>query len=138
MPLQASLEPFRGRIILVVQGFADGFQSLRPVTGQSQFDEVRMLRPFVRFSGPQGDIVQGQVFMDGITVHHRAQAAVSHGQGFLKEGRRTVVMQGQFALRAGRTGGRQHQERKETFHHHSTGLFSIGQPVRVETTGMRE
>ena len=74
--------------------------------------------------------------MDGVTIHHGAQTSVADGQGLFKEGGRTVVVEGQFALRTRRTGGRQQQERKETFHH-STGLFSIGHPVMVDTTGMR-
>ena len=46
-------------------------------------------------------------------------------------------MQRQIALRGARAGGKHEQKRKDVFHH-STGLFSIGQPVMVETTGMRE
>ena len=137
MPLQASLEPFCRRIILVIQGFADGFEGLRSVTGQAHFDKVRMLRPLVRLSGPEGDVVQGKMLMDRIAVHHGAQAAVAHGQGFLEEGRRTVVMQAQSVLRDARTGGKHEQEGQDAFHH-STGLLSIGQPVRVDRTGMRE
>ena len=96
-----------------------------------------MLRSLVRFAGPESDVIQGQMLVDGIAVHHGAQAAVAHGKGFLEEGCRTVVMQEQLALRGASAGHREQQKRQETFHH-STGLLSIGQPVMVETTGMRE
>ena len=136
MPLQAPLEPFSGRIILVVQGLADGLQGFRPVAGQAEGHEVRMRCPLVRFAGPEGDVIQGQMFVDGIAIHHGAQASVADGKGFLEEGCRTVVMQRQITLRGARAGRQDQQEREESFHH-STGLFSIGQPVMVETTGMR-
>ena len=79
MPLQAPLEPFGGRIVLAVQGLADGFQGFRPVAGQAEGHEVRMLRPLVRFAGPEGDVIQGQMLVDGIAIHHGAQAPVAHG-----------------------------------------------------------
>ena len=77
------------------------------------------------------------MLVDRITVYHRPQAAVAYGKSLLEERGGTVVMQGQFALWGTRAGRREQQKRQETFHH-STGLFSIGQPVMVETTGMRE
>ena len=137
MPLQASLKPFGCRIVFVVQGFADGSQGFRPVAGQANSHEVRMLRSLVRLAGPESDVIQGQMLVDGIAIHHGAQAPVADGKGLLEEGGRAVVMQDQVALRGACAGRREQQKRKETFHH-STGLLSIGQPVRVETTGMRE
>ena len=79
MPLQAPLEPFGRRIILVVQGLADGLQGFCPVAGQAQGHEVRMPRPFVRLAGPEGDVIQGQMLVDGIAIHHGAQSSVAHG-----------------------------------------------------------
>ena len=104
MSLQAPLEPFGSCIILVVQGLADGFQSLCPVSGQPQGHEVRMLRSFVRFSGPEGDVIEGKMLVDMIAVYHGAQATVAHRKSFLEEGGRTVVMQGQVSQRGTRTG----------------------------------
>ena len=137
MPLQAPLEPFGSRIIFLIQGFADGFQGFRPIAGQAQGHKIRMFRPLVRFAGPKGDVVERKVLMDRVAVHHGAQAAIAHGKSLFEEGRGTVVMQGQFSLRDARTGRQEQQKRQEVFHH-STGLFSIGQPVRVEMTGRRE
>ena len=77
------------------------------------------------------------MLVDGIAIDHGAQAAVADGQGLFEVGGRAVVMECLFTLRTGRAGGYEQQEGKEAFHH-STGLFSIGQPVMVETTGMRE
>ena len=99
MPLQASLEPFGGRVILPVQGFADGFQSLRTVPGKPDGDKVRMLRPLVRFSGPECDVVEGKTLVDRIAVHHRTQPSVAHGKGFFEEGGRAVIMKGLVTLR---------------------------------------
>ena len=105
MPLQASLKPFGCRIVFVVQGFADGSQGFRPVAGQANSHEVRMLRSLVRFAGPEGNVIQGQMFVDGISIYHGAQAAIAHRKGLLEEGSQAVVMQGQSALRDARAGG---------------------------------
>ena len=137
MPLQASLEPLRSRIVLVVQGFTDGFQSLRSVPGQTQGHEVRMLRSLVRLAGPKSDVIEGKMLVDGIAVYHGAQPAVTHRESLFEEGGRPVIMQDHIPLRRTRAGRHKEQKRKDALHH-STGLFSIGQPVIVETTGMRE
>ena len=73
--------------------------------------------------------------MDRVAIDHGAQPSVAHGQRLFKERSRTVIMQDEVAL-LGPAGRYKQQEGEESFHH-STGLFSIGQPVRVETTGMR-
>ncbi len=75
--------------------------------------------------------------MDRITIDHGAQAAVAEGQGLFEVVGRTVVMQRQAALRGGRAGRQEEHKGEEAFSH-STGLFSMDQPVMVEMTGMRE
>ena len=129
MPLQASLEPFRGRIILVVQGFADGFQSLRPVTGQSQFDEVRMLRPFVRFSGPQSNIVKGDTLLVRPSIDQCAQAAVAQRERLVEAVCRAIIVKRQRSGCAGCQRKQQEQEERKTGH--NCGIYAKNKDLFV-------
>ncbi len=137
MPLQAALELFGSPVILVVEGFPHRLQGLGGLRSGARRDEVRMLCALVRFAGPEGDVVQGDVLVDRIAIDHGAQAAVAEGQGLFEVVGRAVVMQRQAALRGGRAGRQEERKGEEAFSH-STGLFSMDQPVMVERTGMRE
>ena len=137
MPLQAALKLFGSAVILAVEGLPHGLQGLGGLRSGACCDEVRMLRTLVRFAGPKGDVVQGDVFVDRIAIDHGAQAAVAQRQRLFEVGRRPVVVQGQGTVRSGRAGRHEKHEGKDAFSH-STGLFSRDQPVMVERTGMRE
>ena len=63
-----------------------------------------MLRPLVRLAGPKGDVIEGEMFVDGIAVYHGAQPAVPHRESLLEEGGRPVIVQAHIPLRGTRAG----------------------------------
>ena len=95
MALDVLLEFIGLPVILLFQGFphlAHPLGRLSPWRKGFHYFVVRVLRPAVRFSRPQGDVIQGDAVFHRAAIDQGAQFAVPQGQGFLEEGGRFVVM----------------------------------------------
>ena len=141
MPLESVLQPFRRRVILSLQGFPNGPQGLRSFSGQARGHQVGMLRPLVRLTGPEGDVVEGDVFVYRIPVDQGAQASVAQGQRLFEVGGGPVVMQGKGTFGSGRAGRCKQQDGKKDVFHGVTRVLDpkiafFGQKSNSSKTGL--
>ncbi len=109
MPLQAALQLFRSPVILLRKRFAHGRQRLHTLPRKAKLYHIRMLRALVRLAAPKCDVVEREPLLSGRrSIYHCADASVANWQRFLKELRRTVIVQGQSAFVNRGAGAQRH------------------------------